>query len=240
MRRIAVIASDRQELGGVLKRAGEGEPLHLPVRFSRRVVAEAPETEPTEWLLVADGIGAAAADRACAAIPDPDALDAVVSVGYCGATREGWKVGDVLAGRKVTHEATGEEFPCTIPAAGDAPLPEGVILSVDRVIRFAEEKQRIGERGVDAVEMEAAAVARFARRRGLPFLALKAVSDTCHEDLPIDFDRARRADGSVRIGSILAQTLSRPWTRIPSLSRLARSARLASASLGEAIVGMTW
>lgn len=224
----------------MLRRAGTGESLRLPVRFSCRILTEAPEVGATEWILVADGIGSAAATRACAAIPEPKSLDAVLSVGYCGATREHWRVGDVLAGRTVTHEASGDEFSCTLPKVDGMPLREGVILSVDRIVRFATEKHRIGERGIDAVEMEAAAVARFARRHGLPFLAVKAVSDMSHEDLPFDFDRARRADGSMRIGSILAQTISRPWTRIPGLSRLARSARLASATLGEAILGMTW
>lgn len=240
MRQVAVIASDRREFDGIRSRAGAGTALDLPLRFARSLRWHTPAWGDTEWLLLADGIGAASAQRACAAIPNPSQLHAILSIGYCGATLPRWKAGDLLVASKVTHAASGEDFSCIIPNLVSSPLPTGVILSVDRVVRLASEKHQIGAQGVDALEMEAAAVARFARQCGLPFLAVKAVSDTCDEDLPIDFEIARRGDGSVRIGSLLAQTLARPLTCIPGLGKLAKSARLASNTLGDAMMGISW
>lgn len=255
MRRIAVVASDRREFSGVHALRGEGKTLALPVAYARSIIVESKAQQPEEWLLLAGGVGAAAAAKACAAIPQPETLGAILSVGYCGGAREDWCIGDVLLASVVKDQRTGDEFPCTLPSlaesgkrntadldetASPATLRQGVVLTVDRIIRFAAEKHQIGQTGVDAIEMEAATVARFAQRMGIPFAAVKSVSDTCHEDLAIDFDRARRPDGSMRIGSILMQILSQGRQGIASAGRLAKASRVASASLGEAIVGKTW
>lgn len=240
MPRVAVIASHRREFDGILRRASAGRKLPLSLAFARAVTWSAPGKGDTEWLLLAEGIGAAAATRACAAIADPSTLDAIWSIGYCGATHPRWQQGDVLAATNVKHAASGETFPCALPVSPGRTVSPAFILSVDHIVRFATEKHLIGEGGVDAVEMEAAAVARFARRHGLPFVALKAVSDTCEEDLPVDFNRARRADGEIRVPSVLAQALSRPWSGIPGLRNLARASRIASESLGEAMMGISW
>ncbi|MCW5963653.1 MAG: hypothetical protein KIT83_06420 [Bryobacterales bacterium] len=240
MRRVAVVASHRREFDGVLRRAGAGRALPLPLEFARALNWSAPGKGDTEWLLLADGIGATAATRACAAIPNPSTLDAIWSIGYCGATQPRWQQGDVLAATNVKHAASGQDFPCALPVSPGRTVSPAMILSVDHIVRFASEKHLIGEGGVDAVEMEAAAVARFAQRHGVPFVALKAVSDTCEEDLPVDFNRARRDDGGIRVHSVLAQALSRPWSSLPGLRHLARASRVASESLGEAMMGISW
>ncbi len=240
MPRVAVIASHRREFDGILRRAGTGRALPLSLGFARSLSWPVPGRGEVEWLLLADGIGAVAATRACSAVPEPGALDAILSIGYCGATNPRWQCGDVLAARRVKQASSGEDFLCILPASSGCDMAPAMVLSVDHIVRFATEKHQIGQDGVDAIEMEAAAVARFARNHQLPFAAIKSVSDTCEEDLPIDFDRARRADGGIRVQSILAQALSRPWTRLPRLRNLARASRLASDTLGEAMMGISW
>ncbi|MCC6264835.1 MAG: hypothetical protein IT169_14750 [Bryobacterales bacterium] len=233
MRRIALIASQRGEFGGIHRRFGAGEAVRNSARYARSVRGGG-----VEWLLLADGQGARAAERACAAIPEPDRLFALGSIGYCGGTRPRWRRGDVMLASEVADWRSGERFPCWIPPDADGIAPTGRILTVERVIGAAEEKRRFGETGVDAVEMEASAVARFAGARGLRFFSLKAVSDLCEEDLVIDFNRATREDGSVRIASILAQALHRPWDRLPHLARLAGAAKLSSENLGNALAAL--
>lgn len=237
---VALIASHRREFDGILRRVGSGQVLPLGLHFARAFHRHLSGLGETRWLLLADGIGAAAATRACAAIPQPATLDAIFSVGHCGATRPAWRHGDVLTASQLTHDASGETFPCIPATSSTRPVSPAALLTVDHIVRFAAEKHHIGVRGFDAVEMEAAAVARFARQHRIPFLVLKSVSDTCEEDLPIDLERARRPGGGLRIHSVLAQALSRPWTGIPGLRRLAHAAHLASDSLGEAILGISW
>lgn len=207
--------------------------MESTLRYARRV-----RGGNVEWLLLADGQGIRAAERACAAIPRGEMLFALGSVGYCGGARPQWKRGDVLLASEVQDRRSGERFPCWVPKdARDLP-PTGRILTVERVIGEASEKCRFGESGVDAVEMEASAVARAAQKQGLRFFSVKAVSDPCDEDMAIDFERATREDGSVRISSVLAQALSRPWQRLPQLSRLASAAKLSSENLGAALAAL--
>ncbi|MDZ7638352.1 MAG: hypothetical protein U5J83_08905 [Bryobacterales bacterium] len=233
MKRIALVASQKGEFGGLLKRVGAGHSLEGPLRYSRRV-----RSGEVEWLLYADGQGARAAERACSAIQDAEDLWAMGSIGYCGAARPEWRLGDVMLASQVRDRRNEQVYPCWAPPLAAGSIRMGSILTVERVVRLAADKRRIGQSGVDAVEMEAAAVARVAKERGVPFFSLKAVSDTCEEDLVIDFERATREDGSVRVGSILAQALSRPLYRVPRLGRLANAARLASENLGAALAAL--
>jgi hypothetical protein len=228
MKRIALVASERREFDGLRRRCVGGATAGLPVAFSWHMV-----DGDTDWLLLADGQGAKAAARACAAIPSWDTLFAIGSIGYAGGLRPAWQVGAVLWGAEVLDRLTGQTFPCWIPEGGA--VPSGRVLTAERVIREAAEKQRLGAEGADIVEMEAAAVARAVEEFGgatTRFFVLKAVSDSCDEDLAFDFDRARRQDGSIRAGSVLAQALHQPLVRLPQLGKLARAARLASDNLG--------
>lgn len=233
MKRIALVASQKGEFAGLHRRLGAGDVIESPLRYARRVTGG-----DVEWLLFADGQGIRAAERACAAIPEPHLLFALGSIGYCGGTQPHWRRGDVMLASEVRDRRSGERFPCWKPEDGINAPPAGRILTVERVIGAASEKRQLGESGVDAVEMEASAVARFAGERGLRFFSLKAVSDLCEEDLVIDFNRATREDGSVRAGSILAQALYRPWHRLPRLARLAGAAKLSSENLGAALAAL--
>lgn len=241
MQRLVAIASEEREFQGLLRLAERSEPVLSKLRFARRVVVNGDGAEPREWLLLADGVGLRAAQRACAEIPQPQSVTALFSVGYCGATQARWKAGDVLAASEVRRPSTGECFACQLPALPrQDTLPSGILMTVERIIRFAADKHRIGEEGVDAVEMEAAAVVRYAAQHGLPFAALKAVSDTVDEDMPVDFTQAQRPDGTFRMTSVLAQAMARPLASLPALRRLEKAARLCSQRLGEVMMGLKW
>lgn len=233
MRRIALVASQEREFSGILRRFGTGDKLDSRLRFARRV-----RSGGIEWLLLADGQGVLAAERACAAIPDWSGLFAIGSIGYCGGTQAAWKRGDVLIAREVRDHGSGECFPCWMPPADTFTPRSGRLLTVARVIATAREKQRYGEAGADAVEMEAASVARIARERGVRFFSVKAISDAWDEDLEIDFNRAMRRDGSIRLTSVLAQAITQPWLGIPCLKSLARVAALSSENLGAALAAL--
>ena len=64
--------------------------------------------------------------------------------------------------------------------------------------------------GASLVEMEAAALARLAEMRDLPFVAVKGVSDGLGSKLP-DFNRFAAPDGSLRMVAFVAHVLVRPW-----------------------------
>lgn len=108
----------------------------------------------------------------------------------------------------------------------------GPIVSQDRVASTAADKKRLGDSGAIAVEMEAAAVATFAEQTGTPFFCIRVVSDTVEEDMPLDFNDYRTADGDFDRKAVALAALRRPFSRIPALRRLQRNCQIASESLG--------
>jgi nucleoside phosphorylase len=112
-----------------------------------------------------------------------------------------------------------------------------VVVSIDHVAQTAVEKRKLRETGALAVEMEAAAVAKAAGERGLPFYCVRAVTDLADESMANDFNRALREDGHLDTIVILRGALCRPTSRIPELLRLRRRCVRAAEAMGEFIVG---
>jgi adenosylhomocysteine nucleosidase len=179
-----------------------------------------------KWILTANGPGPAlageAADRVGAGV------DAVMSVGMCGALAEGLNVGDIVVASSVNGVVV--ETPHS-----SLKFRVGPIVSVDRVAQSVAEKQDLRQTGAIAVEMEAAAVLERARRWGVPFYCVRAVSDTADEGFELDLNATRDASGRFRVGRILAQAARRPLTGVPELLRLRRNSQAACKALGEFI-----
>ena len=93
----------------------------------------------------------------------------------------------------------------------------------------AEQKQKLAKSyGAQAVDMEAAAVARAAQVHGLPFIAIKSISDEYNFDLP-DMSPFIR-DGKFQTPRFAGHLALRPWLWL-SVYRLARNTRIASENL---------
>ena len=179
--------------------------------------------EDVAWKFVANGPGAALAGAGMDAIGA--GVAAVLNVGLCGALAEDLEVGDIVVGTAING------IPIEIP---EARLRHrlGPILSVDHVVQTAEEKRELGRTGAIAVEMEAAAALDRARRWGVPFYCVRAVSDAVDEGFSLDLNAARGVDGRFLLSRILAQAVGNPWVRVPELFRLKRSSDIASSALG--------
>jgi adenosylhomocysteine nucleosidase len=151
-----------------------------------------------------------AAERTCA-VEQPPQL--VIAAGFCGALRPDLRVGDVV----VESKGTG-----------------GRVLTVPRLVADPAEKRSLhAETGADVVDMESTAVAEVCAARGIPFLAVRAVSDTADTAL------------SPRLAELIAGGSVSPWkaawavVRQPSLlgefRRLARDTKLAAEKLASAL-----
>jgi len=114
------------------------------------------------------------------------------------------------------------------------PFVQGGIVSLDRVAVTAEEKRALGQAtGCSAVDMEYAEVSKIAGEWGVPVGAIRVVSDTAADSLPLDFNRYRDAQGRFSRGRIALAALGRPFTAIPGLLRLNNHCTLAAEKLGE-------
>ena len=183
-------------------------------------------------MLVANGAGRAAATGAVQWGLDQRRVRAVVSTGFAGALDPSLGIGDLFLATTVLGD--GRRYHGSRPADCPAGLRCGALLTVDRVVQSSEAKRKLARRGAHAVDMEAAAVAALAAEHGLPFYCLRAISDGAGQDLPVDFNRALRADGTFSPWSLLGQAALRT-DRWGKLLRLWRDARVAARSLANCL-----
>lgn len=227
-----MIAADRREFAGLEPRFNRATALDWGLDYARRA-----EHRGRQWLLVANGPGprlaAEAFDAAIARAP----VNRVMSTGFCGAVDPALEVGDVIAVNRVLDLASGTAYDTDVPRAARR-LPTGALACQDRVITSAEEKAAIRrETGAIAVDMESSAVAARSVARGIPWQAVRVVSDRASESFSLDFNRARDPQGRFRMVTIVQIALRRPMQRVPELLRLARHTKAAADALGEFLSG---
>lgn len=215
MTRVAIIAA----MPGELKPLVRGWPhsarsnIHFWVR----------RTEEEEWMAACAGVGQAAATRAFAAIEDGGPIDLVFSYGWAGALTDEVAPGTAhnLAG--VIDVRTGERFNC------DADAGNRWLITSPIVANEAEKHRLAASYKADLVDMEAAAIARLAQMRGIPFYCIKGVSDGFHDKLP-DLNRFIRPDGQFDLPQMVLFSILRPW-HWSRLMRMGENSSKASQSM---------
>jgi adenosylhomocysteine nucleosidase len=173
-------------------------------------------------IAIAGGIGAAAVDRAVERVFAELAPDVVVSYGWTGALTCAVKPPAACAISEVVDAASGERF-ATRCSDGYR------LITLDRVARADEKRGLAAKHQAVMVDMEAAAVARMAAARQIPFYCFKGVSDGYNDQLP-DFSRFIGLDGELRMAALLAHVAVRPkyW---PSMLRLGKNSSAAASAL---------
>ena len=171
------------------------------------------------------GMGAAAAARAGARVAAgrPRAL---LAVGFCGALDPALRVGDLVAADRVVDEASGDVFAADPDLLAAAPGARGALVSARHIARTPLDRARLP--GV-AVDLESAGLARAARDAGVPFLALRAVTDTTRHRMP-DVEWMAGGSGALRPGRVAAHLITHPL-EVPQLLRLGPAAARAGRAL---------
>ena len=187
----------------------------------------AQRTEEDEWIAACAGAGQTAATRAFAAIEDGGPIDLVFSIGWAGALRAEIATGSAhnLAG--VIDVRTGERFHCDA-GAGDLWLATS-----PKVANSAEKRRLAATYNAALVDMEAAAIARLAAMREIPFYAIKGVSDSLTDRLP-DFNRFLTPTGQFQLARFTFFAILRPWYW-PALLRMGENSKRASQSIVESL-----
>jgi hopanoid-associated phosphorylase len=161
-------------------------------------------------------------------------VEALISIGIGGALAPGLQPGDWVVATSVIAE--GAQTP-TDPAwtegirARLAAARTGPILGSDAMLTRAAEKHAAYQRWQAlAVDMESHVAARVARRLGLPFAALRAISDSADRDLPAAVLVGMKPDGGMALGAVL-WALARDPAQLPALIRTGREAERAFRAL---------
>jgi adenosylhomocysteine nucleosidase len=220
MTRVAIIAAFPGELKPLVR--GWPHSTRGNIRFW------AQRNEEEEWIAACAGAGQAAATRAFAAIEDGGPIDLVFSVGWAGALTTGVKAGAAYNAAGVIDVRTGERFNC------DADAGDRWLVTSPIVANEAEKQRLAAAYKADLVDMEAAALARLAQMRGIPFYSIKGVSDGFHDQLP-DFNRFIRSDGQFDLTGMVLFSILRPW-HWPALVRMGENSKKASQSIRESLL----
>ncbi len=158
------------------------------------------------------GMGAARAELAVEAAISEMPITTVISVGLAGACDPELRVGDIIRAGVVIDSRTGERF--------DDSRYRQILATVDAVASVREKARLYVEYDAEAVDMEAAAVARLAKAHGLGFHAIKAISDEFDFELE-GLSRFGTEDGQFREIAFALHAAVRPaiWGKVVSLGR---------------------
>jgi len=169
-----------------------------------------------------------------------DSLKFCVSSGLAGALRPEYRIIQILAARGLVSERPHSEPPdrfveCSAPLVSFAEELGATVATsfctTGRIIFRAEEKRHLAHKA-DAVEMESFEVVREAATRGLPAVAIRAISDVADEELPLDLNSVFDHQGQVSIPRVLGQLARHPKS-IPGIVRLSQRSRRAAAALAK-------
>jgi adenosylhomocysteine nucleosidase len=170
--------------------------------------------------VVLTGIGHNAATAAAAAV-FRDKPDLCIASGLAGGLSESLRVADVIAPPRVSGP-DGATFVCDASALelalGCGARRIEALYSAPAIVVTAAQKRQL--RGIaDAVDMESQTILGESQQRGVPALALRAISDTANVDLPLDLNRTVSSRGHVNRGRLFAELVRCPKA-LPGLVRL--------------------
>jgi adenosylhomocysteine nucleosidase len=178
------------------------------------------------------GDGAHNARQATADLLDRLPVARLLITGIAGAVTPSLAAGAVVLAKEVCG-SDGRAFrPAPALLAWAAAAAETVVARVvtaDAIADSRAQKARIGARysgdgSPTVVDLESAPCADAASARAVPWLVLRAVSDTADQELPALLNRCRDDGGAVRRGRVLAAMLRQP-AAVPVLLELRRRAR---------------
>jgi len=145
-------------------------------------------------LLVQTGMGRGGAVKALEIITDNYPLKLLISTGFASAVKEGIKPGDMVAynalyclDEDLILHPQERLFHLAVNSLIEAKLRFfiGGGLTVPRLICSSRIRQQIGEDPrITAIDMESYWLAQGCDRKGIPFLAIRAISDTLKDELP--------------------------------------------------------
>lgn len=211
--------------------------LHAEVALIRKLSAK----NQAKPLIACHGPGPDAAGRAAKELIGKG-VGGLISFGFAGGIDERLAAGTIVlateirAGRYDGTQTTDQWRQAVRDAVkwNRSPI-EAPIAAVDKIVSNAGDKTRLRyQTDAAAADMESFSIGRAAHDAGLPFIAIRAISDPALQSLPIMALDAVDAQGKLRPGRILWSLIRHPG-QLRELVRLADNTRAASDALGEVI-----
>jgi adenosylhomocysteine nucleosidase len=186
---------------------------------------------PTPVLMVQSGMGRENAERALNLLLKAPALGPLLSIGFAGGLAERIDYGHIVlcssfrceqdSGAPV-YDADARLLNRAQRAFGSEPaIRTGRCLTVSRPVAGPAVRRRAAQTfGAEVADMESYWLARLAARHNIPFLGVRAITDTEHCELS-PFDRCVGPEGRIAIAPLIPALLRRPWqaSRAVSITR---------------------
>lgn len=235
---LGVVAAMPQEIAPLLRRIG-GYRKERVSGFNLYRFA----LPGADVLLIESGMGPAHALRATETLISAARPRALVNYGLCGGVEPGLALGELvlaervlwLEGGRLTQEGEPEQQLARVAleacAAAGVALRKGSFVTAAAIMNKQEVARSLaGGTACPVLEMETTAVLRAARREGIPFLALRCVSDAHDEEL--GFSLEEFCDRELRISPlrVLGCMARKPWI-VPQLLRLSGNSKKAGERL---------
>ncbi len=167
-------------------------------------------------------------------------FDVCISSGLAGALRGSLRPGEVLVAEhlktNLVHYDSGRDC-----LDADKTLVElatscgatkvATLFTADHILITAKEKSLLAD-SADAVDMETFTILKEAFTWGTRGVAIRGISDTAAEDLPIDFNRTLSSKKAVSIPRVVGELARKPGA-LPSLIKFGRQSRNAAEKLAK-------
>jgi hopanoid-associated phosphorylase len=157
----------------------------------------------------------------------PGSISGVISIGIAGALSPDLRVGDCVIAREIVVGKKRFKTDTTWSDGLAGRIPEAKSGTIAGVLQPAGDKAAKAAlhfaTGADAVDMESGIAAEVAALRGLPFAALRIISDDASASLPHAARVAMKDGGGIDMTAVMSSLLTRPL-QIPRLIGTARDA----------------
>jgi len=158
--------------------------------------------------------------RALLTVLDPTTIRGVISFGVAGGLDPTLKSGDVVVATEVMAGdarwlaglTLNEDLIASV-ALGGRRIVRGRLAGAEEVVVARHVKAALhSETGAAAVDMESHIAADYAAKAGLPFAALRVVSDPAHRALPSLAMAAIKPNGDIDLRKIMRSVVRNPMT----------------------------
>jgi hypothetical protein len=169
---------------------------------------------------------------------DPKSIRGIVSFGIAGGLNPALKTGDIVVASEIVAAdqrwdtaAHLTENLIALPMTRRRSIVAGVLAGVEEVVTGQVGKAALrATTGADAVDMESHIAVRYAAENGLPFAAVRVISDPSHRALPQITLNAIKPNGNVDVWKVMRGIARNPRT-IPHLISTGRDFNRALRSL---------
>ena len=156
-----------------------------------------------------------------------------ISTGLAGGLARNLSIGDVVAAGEIASRQGGNLLFCD-PMLVAGALKCGAkmgkkLITENHVIGKASAKLLLANFG-DFVDMESYHILSRVAGKGIPAIAVRAISDVAREDLPVDFNKVVSREGRIKATALANEILRRP-RQIPALIKFGQNSRRAALQL---------